>query len=195
MSVDPSNGYDAIANDYVEARSSVGVELIENWASHLPEGASILDLGCGHGLPITPALLKAKLDVWAIDASPNMVRLYQASFPNLRVSCETVESSKFFERRFDAVIAIGLLFLLPEAGQTRLIKKVAAALNPGGRLLFSAPRERGEWHDLLTDRLSTSLGEAAYSDALQRAGLTRLKQYKDEGGNNFYEAEKQDLSR
>ncbi|HMI63810.1 MAG TPA: class I SAM-dependent methyltransferase, partial [Puia sp.] len=47
------------------------------------------------------------------------------------VACESVERSSFFNRSFDGVIAVGLMFLLSEETQRTLIPKMAAALNPG----------------------------------------------------------------
>jgi len=53
MSADQSNGYEAIAEDYIKARSNNGQSVIENWAASLPSGASIIDIGAGHGMPVT----------------------------------------------------------------------------------------------------------------------------------------------
>lgn len=39
------------------------------------------------------------------------------------------------------VKAWGLLFLLTPGAQARVIEKVAVILNPGGRFLFTAPKE------------------------------------------------------
>jgi hypothetical protein len=46
LDVDPSNGYEAVAQEFMAIRrdSPVGVEAVLEWARSLPPGATILDL-------------------------------------------------------------------------------------------------------------------------------------------------------
>jgi hypothetical protein len=67
---------------------------------------------------------------------------------------------------------------------------VAGALNPGGRFLFTAPREPIEWLDGMTDRPSRSLGAQTYERLLRDAGLTWVAAAQDEGENHYYFVEK-----
>jgi hypothetical protein len=53
------------------------------------------------------------------------------------------------------------MFLMPEDTQSLVIHKVARALNPNGRFLFTSPKEIVKWRDALTDRESLSLGGQA----------------------------------
>ena len=71
-----------------------------------------------------------------------------------------------------------------------MIQRVARALVPGGRFLFTAPVQTCTWDDLSTGRLSESLGFAAYINELSKAGLTLLAEYVDEGDNHYYDAVK-----
>jgi len=89
---------------------------------------------------------------------------------------------------FDGILAVGLVFLLPESEQRALIEKAANALRPGGRLLFSAPIETGAWDDILTGFPLTSLGEEAYCTVMNACGLLPFETCLDEGGNNYYTA-------
>ena len=190
MTGDPSHGWDAVAQAFMAARSDVGVDVVRRWASHLPPGGAVVDLGCGFGEPVTRTLIKAGLEVWGVDASPTLVAEYRRRFPDCPVACEAAEASELSGRPFDGVVAVGLLFLLPEADQRRLITRVPGALVPGGRFLFSAPCQVCEWNDLLTGRRSRSLGEAAYRGALQAAGLTLEDGQTDAGGNHYFDAVK-----
>ena len=187
---DPSNGYDAVAEDYIRARSDAGAALVSAWAANLPVGASVLDLGCGHGDPNMPVLLKAGLEVAAIDASPSLLAAFQERYPCVEIACEPVQDSRFFERQFDAILAVGLIFLLPENEQLSLIDKMSAALSSQGQVLFSAPLEQGSWEDLLTTRRSISLGERAYKAALKDAGFVEIDSLTDQGGSHYYSARK-----
>ena len=190
MTTDFSHGWDAVAGASMAARSTVGVEVVRRWARQLPKGGTVVDLGCGFGEPVTRTLIDARLEVWGVDASPALVAEYRRRFPDCPVACEAAETSALFGRRFDGAVAIGLIFLLPEADQRRLIARLADALVAGGRLLFSAPQQECAWNDLLTGRPSRSLGEAAYREGLGAVGLTLEGQSTDAGGNHYFEATK-----
>ena len=146
----------------------------------------MLDLGCGHGVPVAEVLIRSGFDLHGIDASPRMIDAFRDRFPDAPTACETVEESAFFGRTFDGVIACGLIFLLASDVQTTLIRKVAKALNNGGRFLFTAPEERCVWPDALTGRKSTSLGDAAYRRLLDSVGLAVDGHQWDEGRNHYY---------
>lgn len=171
-------------------RSTVGVGIVQAWAEHLPSAASVLDLGCGPGTPRSQVLDSRGFARYAIDASPSLARAYLTCFPAARVVCEPVEESAFFGETFDGVLAWGLIFLLPAGEQTSLIRRVAGALKPGGRFLFTAPAQPCAWKDLSTGRRSLSLGARRYKSLLSKSGLTLLAEYQDEGENHYYDAGK-----
>lgn len=190
MTSDPSFGWDAIADQFLAARSRIGVSVLQDWARHLPAGAHVLDIGCGSGVPVTETLLSEGCTVSALDASPRLVAAFRRNFPDIPVACEPAETSSFFGQSFDAAIAVGLLFLLPEPAQVQLCNRVSDALRPGGRFLFTAPTERCSWSDSLTGQLSISLGLEAYTKALEAAGLRLSATFKDEGQNAYIDAVK-----
>jgi 2-polyprenyl-3-methyl-5-hydroxy-6-metoxy-1,4-benzoquinol methylase len=186
---DPSNGFEAIAPEFMRWReqSNIGVTTIRTWARALPKGAAVLDLGCGAGAPISIALTEEGLMVYGIDASASLTAAFRRRLPNAHVACESIEDSRFFNRTFDAVIAIGLMFLLTAEAQLNLIRKVAAALNPNGQFLFSAPKQVCTWTDTLTGQTSCSLGTEQYKAAFSAANLTLIGEYVDEGGNHYFD--------
>ena len=187
---DPSNGYEAIAAEFIQARSDIGSDIVRTWATQFEKGARVLDLGCGHGDPNIPILLAAGLQVSAIDASPSLLAAFDAKFPEVETACEPVEQSKLFGRRFEGVLAIGLMFLLSEPAQRQLIGKISEAMGPGGGFLFSAPKEMCEWEDLLTKRRSQSLGDQAYRSILAKAGFDQVESLIDQGQSHYYSARK-----
>lgn len=187
----PSNGYEDIAETFIASRSRIGAEHVRAWAMSLPPGAIVLDLGCGHGVPVTDVLLQVGCRVHAIDASPRLVDAFRARFPDAPVACETVEESAFFDRSYDGVIAWGLMFLLPPSTQVSTIANMSRLLSPGGRLLFTSPAPICEWPDALTRRDSRSLGAAKYRRLLEASGLTLEMELDDEGGNHYYIATKE----
>ncbi|HIV77682.1 MAG TPA: class I SAM-dependent methyltransferase [Candidatus Sphingomonas excrementigallinarum] len=191
MTTDTSEGWDAVAKTFMAVRSEVGANIVRRWAMDaFPPSTAILDLGCGSGMPIARALVDEGFSVWGIDASSSLLAAYRAHFPDMPALCEPVQGSELFGRRFAGVVAIGLIFLLAEPDQDRLLEKVAKVLEPGGRFLFSAPHQRCEWRDSLTGRVSRSLGASAYAERLQACGLVLADRLTDEGQNHYYDAVK-----
>lgn len=192
--MDKSNGYEANAATFIRCRSTgadgIGVVSVRKWARSLPPGATVLDIGCGTGNPISMTLKEEGLTVYGIDASPSMVHIFKQNFPDSPVACEAAEDSSFFNRQFDAIVAWGLLFLLPEETQQVLIQKLANALSVGGKLLFTAPSQSMKWEDAITEIESVSLGAEKYRALLAASGLLLVEEFDDEGGNHYYHAVK-----
>jgi SAM-dependent methyltransferase len=190
---DRSNGYEGIAAEFLAGRGSprssgIGARDVRAWAGRLPPGATVLELGCGTGWPITRELVEEGLEVHAVDASPTLVAAFKRNFPGVHVVCEPAESDAPFDRQFDAVLAWGLLFLLSPDDQRTVLARVAEALRPGGRLLFTAPPEPITWNDAMTGLPSQSLGRSEYIRILHAAGLTVEMEYEDVGENHYYDA-------
>lgn len=189
MNTDRSAGWDAVSDQFMAIRSKVGASLVLTWAKdRLPRSAAILDIGCGSGVPIAQALAEDGFSVWGVDASPSLISAYRRNLPDMPAACEPAQESPFFDRTFVGVVSIGLVFLLDEGDQRQLLTNVANVLEPGGRFLFSAPREVCRWKDTLTERASMSLGADAYAAHLTSVGLRLDDCRSDEGGNNYYEA-------
>jgi 2-polyprenyl-3-methyl-5-hydroxy-6-metoxy-1,4-benzoquinol methylase len=190
--MDKSNGYETHATTFIRCRSKgidgVGAAAVRQWARSLPSNATVLDAGCGSGDPISKALLEEGLTVYGIDASPSMVQGFKENFPNVPVACEAAEDASYFDRQFDAIVAWGLLFLLPEETQEVVIQKMAHALYAGGKLLFTAPSQKMKWNDAITEIESVSLGAERYKALLAASGLSLIEEFEDEGGNHYYHA-------
>lgn len=192
MKIDPTNGYEAIARDFIayRSKSAIGAEAVRSWAQTLAPKATILDLGCGNGIPITEGLVKDGYKLYGIDASPTLIASYREHFPDLTAACEPVETSDYFDRKFDGVVAWGLMFLLSESVQAKLIHRVSTILNPGGQFLFTSPEQVCTWTDVLAGVESRSLGAEKYERILSSAALSLTGNYIDEGENYYYFAKK-----
>jgi 2-polyprenyl-3-methyl-5-hydroxy-6-metoxy-1,4-benzoquinol methylase len=188
--LDRSNGYEERASTFMRSRNArIGPGVVRDWAHEFELGAEVLELGCGHGV-ISQVLVEAGLSLFAVDASPTLLRAFHERFPDVVIECSAAEESTFFGRKFDGVVAWGLLFLLEEDAQRSILINVAKVLKPTGRFLFTAPREAIEWTDATTQRPSRSLGEVAYLELLRGIGLEVLSSATDEGGNFYYFAMK-----
>lgn len=191
---DKSNGYEEQAATFMRARNvRIGQDVVRgwvrDWVGELATGAEVLELGCGHGV-ISEVLVEAGVSLYAVDASETLLRAFQERFPAVETECGAVQDSAFFGRTFDAAVAWGIIFLLPEETQFIVLVKVANALRPGGRFLFTATREPLTWKDSLTERESVSLGAAEYETLLRGLGLEVLPGCTDEGENYYIFARK-----
>jgi 2-polyprenyl-3-methyl-5-hydroxy-6-metoxy-1,4-benzoquinol methylase len=191
MTMDKSNGYEQIAENFINARNrTIGVQTVSQWSKKLSRGSSILDLGCGDGVPISQALIDEGFAVYGVDASAKMIAAFHKHFPNAPAECSTVEDSAFFSRTFDGVVAWGLIFLMPPDIQRVVLRKVGHALNAGGKFLYTAPKEAVAWSDALTGRQSISLGADVYQRILRAEGLILAGELSDDGDNHYYCVEK-----
>jgi cyclopropane fatty-acyl-phospholipid synthase-like methyltransferase len=190
--MDSVEAYEFHAQEFLRRRdeSLVGSRVVDEWSRSLPAGANVLELACGGGEPITRVLGEAGLHLWAIDSSPTLIAAFRSRFPAVPASCERVQDSDFFGRTYDAVVAIGLIFLLVESDQAALIARIGDIVVPGGRFLFTAPTQVHEWTDVNTGAACKSLGQARYEELLRAAGFRVLGTLVDIGENNYYDAGK-----
>ena len=193
--IDRSNGYESVSSDFVARRGNgatrshaIGVKEVRSWAKTLPPRSSVIDLGCGPGFPITVVLVEGGLQVFGIDAAPSFVEVFQRNLPGIPIVCESVLESRLFDRTFDAVLSIGLIFLLTAEEQHHLIRRFADILVPGGRLLFTATAKPHVWNDVMTEKESISLGAEEYRRLLSEAGLSVTSEYEDAGQNHYFDA-------
>lgn len=179
--------YDPVAAAFIEARSpTVGVETVLDWARSLPDGGSVLDLGCGHGMPMARALSEAGFHVHGVDTSPRLLEAFRENVPGATAEQADAVTLELEPRSFDGVMAWGLLFLLEPGEQEAVIDRAARALKPGGHVLMTAPTEVAEWRDNLTGARSVSLGGERYRALFAEAGLRITSEVTDEGGNHYW---------
>jgi SAM-dependent methyltransferase len=193
--MDRSNGYEAVSEEFLARRGkgstrsiAIGVKEVRKWARTLPHGSSVIDLGCGPGFPITVVLVEEGLQVFGVDAAPSFVAAFQHNLPGTPIICESVLDSGLFDRTFDAVLSIGLMFLLKAEEQHRLIQRFAEILVPGGRLLFTSTAKPAVWNDAMTGLESVSLGVEEYRKLLGAAGISVTEEYEDVGESHYFDA-------
>lgn len=190
--MDSAEAYEVRAHEFLRGRdtSPIGTQVVDQWSHTFRRGATVIELACGGGYPISRILDAAGLQLWAVDSSPTLVAEFRSRFPNIPVQCARVQGSDLFGQKYDGAIAIGLLFLLSESDQVILISRVAEILVPKGRFLFTAPIQIGTWKDLNTGLECMSLGQGRYGELLRDVGFRVVATYTDNGENNYYDAEK-----
>jgi len=181
--------YDRIAVWFERTRDpAVGLPDLDALARALPPSARVLDVGCGHGIPVSRWLVERGCRVTGLDSSPAMISRYGANVPDADARCGDVRVASFEPGSFDAVVAWGVLFHLSPADQEATIRRVATWLAPSGRFLFTSGDAAGETTgtmDGVTFRY-VSLGALAYRRALESAGLVFDGAHDDAWDNHVY---------
>lgn len=186
--------YDLIADWYAAHRTgSMGVPEVTALAASLPAGASVLDVGCGTGLPLTRVLLEHGCHVTGVDSSRELLARFQANFPHVPVLRAPIQACALQARTFDAAIAWGVLFHLSHEEQEQAIACIAKALKPGGAFLFTSGDSHGSIDGAPMDGVPFryhSFSVDGYRDLLRAHGLTLEATHTDPGGNRYYLARK-----
>ncbi|TSC22623.1 class I SAM-dependent methyltransferase [Corallococcus sp. Z5C101001] len=182
--------YDWIADWYASQRAGhMGVPEVTTLAASLPAGASVLDVGCGTGLPLTKVLLEHGCHVMGVDSSRELLARFQENFPHVPVIHAPIQSCDLQARTFDAAIAWGVLFHLTHEEQGHAIANIARALKPGAAFLFTS----GDAHGSIDGEPMNgvpfryhSYSVDGYRDLLRAHGLTLEATHKDAGGNVYF---------
>jgi cyclopropane fatty-acyl-phospholipid synthase-like methyltransferase len=142
-------GYDCIADTYLErfGRSSVRTAKLAELIEQLPAGASVLDLGCGAGIPVARELVRLGFDVTGVDASEGQIERARRNVPQARFLQADMAAVQFAPETFDAVSAFYSVTHLPRSEHAVLIRRVAKWLRPGGRFLASYGAAEGDWSE------------------------------------------------
>lgn len=148
--------YDAMATEYNEwttGHFAIRLEYLEKLIPKLLEKdgpKSVLELGCGCGLPVSEKLLSyPETSVTANDLSSTQIALARENLKDAgdRVSFLEGDMTKLdlAPESFDAVVAFYSIIHLPKDEQVTLLADIAKWLKPGGYFLanFSAQESQG----------------------------------------------------
>jgi ubiquinone/menaquinone biosynthesis C-methylase UbiE len=188
--------YDLIAQWYASERGrQTGVKEALALVGALPAGARVLDLGCGNGVPLTSAVVAAGRRAIGVDSSPEMLARFVvncAGTPALRAvaQCLPLRGGSF-----DAVIAWGVLFHLPQADQRRVVAEVSRVLCSNGGFLFTSGDVDDDSGTHVTPMNSVDFHYYSYSvegyrRILDERGMDLLNVTVDAGRNTYYSARK-----
>lgn len=132
------DAYDKISERYLKwsSTSKVRTHYLEKFLSLLPQGANVLELGCGAGIPVTQALAQ-HAKVTGVDISPAQAALARKNAPSARIVCADMMELEFPPAGFDAVCAFYAITHLPREEHRELFRRIAMWLKPGGYFLAS----------------------------------------------------------
>ncbi len=138
-----ARGYDRCAAAYVSERADETNPELAALADRLDGSATVLDIGCGAGVPITRPLAQ-RFDVTGVDISPEQIRLARDNVPEANFLCSDIMSASFPPAAFDAVVAFYAIIHLPREEHAELLCRIHGWLKPGGYLLATFARRAEE---------------------------------------------------
>lgn len=138
-------GYDAMAENYLKSKNpndAATISSLEELAKVLPEGASVLDLGCGAGVPAT-RWLSERFDVTGVDISAGQLQIARKNVPKAKfIKCD-MGAFEAEPESLDAVVSLLSIIHVPRDEQPGLFRSIHRWLKPGGH--FFGILSVGEW--------------------------------------------------
>lgn len=183
------DGYDAVAAEFNSARVAEAAEELAPLLAVLAPGSSVLDLGCGAGVPITRALARTH-HVVGVELSGRQIALAHEQVPEARLIRADMASCAFPAATFDAVVSFYAIFHLPLSEHAPLIARIGTWLKPGGYLMatLSPSHEEGYTEDFFgAEMYWSNLSLPEYRAVLEASGFEIVSDgivghgYSDEG--------------
>lgn len=137
--------YEQIADTYFEKQFS-NPELVpyaEFFTAVLPDGAKILDVGCGPG-QFAKLFADNNKNVVGIDMSHNLLRLAAKNVPNAIFQTADFTATPFMNESFDAIWSCRALVHVPNEEAVACLKEWARVLKPYGKMCIIVTEGEGE---------------------------------------------------
>jgi SAM-dependent methyltransferase len=161
------SAYESRSHEYAARTGRRAEPGFAEFVSELPEGAHVLDLGCGPG-DAAHRLLKAGFTVDAVDATPAMIsRARELGVPARLATFDEIDGLD----AYDGIWASYSLLHAPRANMPATLARLHRALKPGGRLHIGMKLGTGEKRDRL-GRLYVYYTEDELVGLLEAAGFT-----------------------
>ena len=129
-----ARGYDRCAAAYDGARQKKTHQSLDMLNVHLEDGAEVLDVGCGAGVPVGRELA-SRFKVSGVDISGVMLDRARENVPEGTFIHGDIMSVELPELHFDAVVAFYSIFHLPREEHEELFSRFHQWLKPGGYLM------------------------------------------------------------
>jgi SAM-dependent methyltransferase len=169
-----SDLYERHALDYDRDRSRSLHERawLDRFLHHVRPGGTVLDVGCGMGEPIAGHLVDRGFRVVGVDASPSMIEICCARFPDSEWLVMDMRELEL-HRRFEGILAWDSFFHLGTDDQRRMFPRFASHAQSGAPLLFTSGTSEGEAVGVYCEEplYHASLGPAEYEQLLATNGF------------------------
>jgi ubiquinone/menaquinone biosynthesis C-methylase UbiE len=172
-------GYDKIAPEYLAwsapRPTTTRMEFLDKLLSNLVSDATVLELGCGAGVPCTQRLISHGLKVTGVDISATQIELARQHVPEATLIQADMMTLSFPVETFDAIVAFYSIFHLPKEEQGTMIIRMIDWLKKGGWLLCNFYASEGDsfrqdWFRPGVTMFSSGLGIQGNREIFQKSG-------------------------
>ena len=148
-----AQGYDRMSRRYLEWSSRIEDDprntMVARMAERLLDGARVLELGCGAGMPSTRELAQ-RFRVTAVDISRAQLEMARRNVPDAEFIEADVAALEMPDESFDGVVALYTLSHVPREEHAQLFSRINRWLVPGGLFLATlgatdSPDWTGDW--------------------------------------------------
>ena len=154
------SGYDQCAAAYHQARRREPGSELDALFAVLDDGATVLDIGCGAGVPVSRSLAE-RFCVTGVDISDGMIELARKNVPAGKFIRADIMSVELAPATFDAATAFYSIFHIPRREHPALFRRVFDWLKPGGYLLCLLRRHGEETY--IDDFFGSTMYWSAYA--------------------------------
>jgi 2-polyprenyl-3-methyl-5-hydroxy-6-metoxy-1,4-benzoquinol methylase len=131
---------------------------LDRFAALIPQGGTILDIGCGSGEPLARHFIESGYAVTGIDSSPSLIAMCRTRFPNSDWQVADMRSLSL-KKDFDGLIAWDSFFHLTFEDQRRMFRLFQTHARPRAALMFTSGPAHGE-------AMGVFVGEPLYHSSL-----------------------------
>lgn len=160
--------YERHAQDYDRDRGRSLEERpwLDRFLAFVPDGGTLLDVGCGMGEPIARYCHERGFRVVGADASASLIDRARARFPDSEWLVADMRDMDL-GRRFDGILAWDSFFHLRAEEQRAMFARFAAHAHPGAPLMFTSGSSAG-------GAIGSYCGEPLYHASLDPGEYERL---------------------
>ncbi len=127
------DGYDTIAERYLHERVVGGdMDLLPELVAHLGAGATVLDAGCGAGVPVMPELARAGLRAVGLDLSSAQLDLARSQDSGADLVLADLAELPFRDGAFAGVVSFYAVIHVPRSDHRAVFAEFRRVLRPGG---------------------------------------------------------------
>lgn len=184
-------GYDKVAESYLAERDRFkNSEHLDRLTALLSPRSTILDIGCGAGIPIDRYLISKGHKVAGIDISEKQIELAKRYVPEGDYKVADMLELREGEYSVDAVVSFYAIFHIPREKHPTILRAVHSFLKPGGYMLITMGAS--EWEGTEDDFFGGEMYWSHYDrrknrELVENTGLTVLLDEIDSAGGEAHQ--------
>jgi len=157
-------------------------ELFEDMFDKIREEGSILDLGCGIGIPFDKYFVDKGYDVTGIDFVEKNVKRAKENVPEAEFLNADFSQLSFQKESFDAMVSFYAIFHIPREEHLNLLEKINRWLKDSGVILITMGTEDNERKE--SDFIGSKMVWSSFSirknkDLVRKSGFEILRSYEE----------------